>query len=336
MTEDYQARLSAQKQQYKRGEEIHDLPPIFHYWSNKYLRPKLEAVFGVSTVCDFYGKPFSELFHFNRGMLRFVSIGSGDCAYEVELCEYLLSRNLTNFIFVCTEVNEQLISQARERIQQACVGQWLQVDYFDINRDGLDVPVDAFMAHHSLHHVVELERLFSMMDRCLLPHGRFLTQDMIGRNGHMRWPESLAFVNALWGVIDGQKKFNHQFKVQYDNFVNFDCSKEGFEGIRAQDILPLLSSTFSFGRFIGTGGIIEIFVDRGYGHNYSTADERDLEFVDFVAELNDRLIELGLIKPTIMFAEMGKKGKLVEAKLYKGISPEFCIRPLPLEAPRLE
>ena len=333
MTDEYQARLSAQKQQYNVGEEIHDLPPIFHYWSNKYLRPKLEAVFDVSTVCDFYAKPFLELSRNNHNSLRFVSIGSGDCTYEVELCKCLLGRNLTNFVVICTEVNPRLISQARERIQQEWIGQWLQVDYFDVNCENLDLPVDGFMAHHSLHDVVELERLFAMMDHCLLPYGRFLTQDMIGRNGHMRWPESLAFINALWGVIGDPKKFNHQFKVQHDDFVNFDCSKEGFEGIRAQDILPLLSSNFSFGGFIGTGGLIEVFIDRGYGPNYSAGDRQDLEFVEFVAELNDRLIELGMIKPTIMFAEMGKKGAFVEPKLYKGITPNFCIRPVPLQGP---
>jgi len=163
MTDEFQTRLSAQKQQYERGEGIHDLPPIFHYWSNKYLRPKVEAAFDASSVRDFYVKPFSELFRIDQGQLRFVSVGSGDCSYEVELCDYLLSQNLKNCVFICTEVNENLIAQARERIRQAGIGEWLRVEYFDVNRDNLDFPVDGFVAHHSLHHVVELERLFAMI-----------------------------------------------------------------------------------------------------------------------------------------------------------------------------
>ncbi len=30
------------------------------------------------------------------------------------------------------------------------------------------------------------------------PHGRFIVSDMIGRNGHMRWPEALAIVQEFW------------------------------------------------------------------------------------------------------------------------------------------
>jgi hypothetical protein len=149
---------------------------------------------------------------------------------------------------------------------------------------------------------------------------------MIGRNGHMRWPETLNFVNAFWAVIDPSKKLNHQLKVTHENFVNFDCSKEGFEGVRSQDILPLLISHFSFSAFLATGGLIEIFVDRGYGPNYSSDNLQDIEFIDSIADLNDRLIALGLIKPTMLFAEMGKKGVSKSAKLYKGLRPEFCVR----------
>jgi SAM-dependent methyltransferase len=326
MTEEYNTRLSEQKQQYKSGEDIHDLPNIFHYWSNKYLKPKVESVFGVSAVSDFYARPFCELFSINQNELKFVSVGSGDCGQEIGICQYMLNRGFKNFCFLCLEVNEHLISQAREKIKDASIERWVQVRYFDVNRDRFDFPVDGFMAHHSLHHILELERLFGMMDDCLQPHGKFVTQDMIGRNGHMRWPETLNFVNAFWAVTDPSKKINHQLKVTHEGFVNFDCSKEGFEGVRSQDVLPLLISHFSFSAFMATGGLIEIFVDRGYGPNYSSDNLQDTEFIDSVADLNDRLIALGLIKPTMLFAEMGKKGVSKSAKLYKGLRPEFCVR----------
>jgi SAM-dependent methyltransferase len=285
----------------------------------------IETVFGVSSVCDFYAKPFSELFEI-KNTLRLVSIGSGDCCYEMEICRFLLRNNHTNFHFLCLEVNERLIAQAKTKIKEASLDKWLDIEIFDINRESLNFPVDGFMAHHSLHHIVELERLFASIDRCLLPHGRFLTQDMIGRNGHMRWPETLGVINGLWATIDDSKKFNHQFGVKQNEYVNYDCSTEGFEGVRAQDILPLLISHFTFTGFVATGGLIEVFVDRGFGHNYTTENKGDLEFIDFVADINDRMIELGLIKPTIVFAEMRKKGQMISPRLYKGLTPQFCLR----------
>ena len=47
------------------------------------------------------------------------------------------------------------------------------------------------MANQALHHFVELEMLFDKVFQVLAVDGFFLTDDMIGRNGHMRWPEAL-------------------------------------------------------------------------------------------------------------------------------------------------
>ena len=51
--ESYRARVAAEKGVYEGCVKVHDLPPIFHYWSNKYIRPKLEA-FGFSTPNDMF------------------------------------------------------------------------------------------------------------------------------------------------------------------------------------------------------------------------------------------------------------------------------------------
>ena len=45
---------------------------------------------------------------------------------------------------------------------------------------------DAAFAHHALHHVSDLEALFTFVRRAIGPDGVFLIADMIGRNGHRR------------------------------------------------------------------------------------------------------------------------------------------------------
>jgi hypothetical protein len=326
MSDDYQTRLEKQKNQYRDGAEIHDLPRIFHYWSNKYLQPRFEEVLNCSTVRDFYANGFADLFATSAGRLKFVSIGSGDCSTEIEVSEALIARGLRNFEFKCLEVNDNLIREARGKIQAKGLTKHLTVLLFDINRHSLNVPVDGFMAHHSLHHILELEHLFDTIDACLVPNGRFLTMDMIGRNGHMRWPETLALVEMLWRLIDDSKKYNHQMRTHYLQFNNHDCSSEGFEGIRAQDIMPLLLSRFSFNAFFATGGIIEVFVDRGYGPNFDVNNQSDLRFIDLVEALNSNLLDLGAIKPTMLFADLGKKGLRSNPRIYQNRSPKFCLR----------
>jgi hypothetical protein len=154
---------------------------------------------------------------------------------------------------------------------------------------------------------------------------------MIGRNGHMRWPEALEIVLALWSVLEDRHKWNHQLNRFESVYENWDCSAEGFEGIRAQDILPLLVKQFKFHRFVAFANLISIFIDRGFGHNFDVDNARDCYFIDFVARLDDYYIEMGTIKPTQMIASM-TKFEVVPAQVYKHLTPEFCVR-LPDAAP---
>ena len=50
---EYLQRVAAEKANYRDVEVVHDLAPIFHYWSNKYLVPKL-APFGFNNPDEFF------------------------------------------------------------------------------------------------------------------------------------------------------------------------------------------------------------------------------------------------------------------------------------------
>lgn len=129
-----------------------------------------------------------------------------------------------------------------------------------------------------------------------------MISDMIGRNGHQRWPEALAIVKRHWKDLPEDKKFNvllNRLEVEYDNW---DCSKEGFEGIRSQDILPLLVQRFQCERFVGFGNVIDIFVDRCFGHNFSSDSQEDREFIDRVHAEDEAGFASGSLTPTHMVA----------------------------------
>ena len=118
--------------------------------------------------------------------------------------------------------------------------------------------------------LLELEAIFSNIVQCIGTTGVFITCDVIGRNGHLLWPETLEIIESLWRTLPFEKKFHHQFKKTCTEFPNHDCSTAGFEGIRAQDILPLLVEKFSFEFFLGYGGLTDPFVGRSFGDNYKT------------------------------------------------------------------
>src|SRR5260221_4702864 len=88
--DDYQARLEQELESYRSNLNVHELPQIFHYWSNQYLVPKF-LPFGFGNPQEFFCMYMKRAcFDFLNDQCRFVSIGSGNCDLEVEIVERLL------------------------------------------------------------------------------------------------------------------------------------------------------------------------------------------------------------------------------------------------------
>jgi SAM-dependent methyltransferase len=245
----------------------------------------------------------------------------------MDVADRLLAMGAGGFTLHCLELSPHLIERARAAIERRGLSRHVVPRQADINRWQPDARYAAVMANHSLHHLVELEHVFSAVEQCLDDTGLFVSNDMIGCNGHMRWPEVLEIVEGLWSFMPERWKFNRQFDRLDSRFVNWDCSGDGFEGIRAQDILPLLTQRFGFRDFLTFGGIVDVFVDRAYGHNFDPGETTDTAFIDFLHLLDDRLIDGGRTKPTTMFAVMCKD-RSAQPKCWRHWDPAFSLRPV--------
>jgi hypothetical protein len=155
--------------------------------------------------------------------------------------------------------------------------------------------------------------------------GYFMMDDMIGRNGQQLWPEARQFVDRFWGELPEKYKYNHGLKRQETTFEDWDCASAGFEGIRAQDILPLLIEKFHFEFFFAFGNIIDPFIDRSFGPNFDVGSEWDRAFIDRVHAIDMEQIEAGSVKPTHVMAAV-RLGPVSAPKFYKHLTPEFCVR----------
>jgi trans-aconitate methyltransferase len=174
---------------------VHDLPGIFHYWSNRYLLPKCRQ-FGFSTPQDFFENELLKLTAL-PGLHRFVSIGSGNGDLEVALAAALVARGRQDFTLECVDLNETMLERARAAARAAGVEAQLRFTRADFNTWQPVTPYHAVLANQSLHHVVALEHLFDAVAAQLAPQGLFIISDMIGRNGHQRWPEARASASLL-------------------------------------------------------------------------------------------------------------------------------------------
>lgn len=321
----YAARLAKETDIYKDVEDINVLPRIFHYWSHTYVRPLLEEV-GVSNPDEFFAKYLHESAAKTRtGHPTFISIGAGNCDTEVRVAQLMKKNGLSRFVIECLDMNPHMLARGRQMAEREGVAEHIVVVEGDFNKWRASKSYDGVMANQALHHVLNLEGLFNEIKRVLLPTANFITSDMIGRNGHQRWPEALVEVQRFWQELPNAYRYNRQLNRQEDVYENWDCSNEGFEGIRAQDILPLLLERFHMHVFIAFGNVVDVFVDRSFGHNFDGEGEWDRRFVDRLQAVDEEGLRSGKLTPTHLMAVMTTASTASPFRS-RGLSPSACVR----------
>jgi SAM-dependent methyltransferase len=321
----YKFKLAIENVNFSAQSDVHDLPAIFHYWSNRYLGPKAREAgfdhpdaFFVQHLCNCYDGA-------SGGTRRFASIGAGNCDTEVRVARAIAATGRDAFTIECLEISKAMLARGVEQARAEGVGAHVLPVEGDFNFWRPAGTYDAIMANQSLHHVSRLESLFDAVRAALAPHGRFIVSDTIGRNGHMRWPEALAIVQEFWSELPASYRYNRALERHEESYENWDCSAAGFEGVRAQDILPLLLERFSFEVYFAFGNVIDVFVDRAFGHNFDPARDWDRDFIDRVQARDEAEIRAGRLTPTHMFAVMhaGPQGKM---RCVDGITPAGSLR----------
>ena len=320
----YKARVEAERRTFSDNINVHDLPEIFHHWSHKYLLPKL-ADHGYANLEDVFVKAVLKAREKKGAPVRIISLGAGNCDFEIEILTRIHAAGAMDVRLDCLDLVEEMLARGRRLAVEKNLDDHMGFVCSDLNTIEFGDDYDVFFANQSLHHFLELETIFTKVRDALPTHGYFVTSDMIGRNGHMRWPEAKEVIDQLWYFLPDNYKYNHQLKRLEETYDNWDCSKEGFEGIRAQDILPLLTQYFEFEYFLAFSNLIDIFCDRGFGHNFSVENSFDRAFIDFVAELDHRLIQEGTLTPTHLIAIMTSE-KPEKQVFVDDLDPQRCIR----------
>jgi SAM-dependent methyltransferase len=319
----YQARLEAERRIFANNIKVHDLPAIYHYWSNKHWLPRHKP-FGFTCPDSFYCLHLERILHRSPTAV-FLSVGAGNCDTEVRLAQMLRDRGHTAFIIECLDLNEDMLARGRALANTSKVSQHMRFETADFNRWVPGKPYDAVIANQSLHHVEALERLFDTIRQAIGSTGIFLTSDMIGRNGHMPWPEAMTVIREFWRELPDRYRYNQQLNRYEAEFEYWDCSRWGFEGVRAQDILPLLIENFEFESFFAFAGIIDPFIGRAFGHNFDVTNATDLAFIDRVQERDMQEMTAGRITPTHILAAMRARPATL-TDFIPPFTPTFCVR----------
>lgn len=321
----YERKLRNEQDNFRDQSNVHDLPPIFHYWADTYVRP-MAAEYGFTNAEDLYAKYLALSARAAPGEAAvFLSLGAGNCDAEVRVARTLRDGGLADFVIECLDLNPVMLERGRVLAEEAGVADNVAFLEGDFNKWTAMRPYTAVIANQALHHILALERVYDEVKQCLLPHGCFVTSDMIGRNGHLRWPEALREVQRFWRELPIEYRWNLALERYEEEYIDHDCSTDAFEGVRAQDVLPLLIERFDFPLFVAFGNVINVFVDRNFGFHFDDNAAWDRDFIDRVHAFDEQAILRGEITPTQMFAVMTSQ-PCAEPQYSRGLSPRQCVR----------
>lgn len=324
----YGRKLANEQRFFNDCSAVHELPEIFHYWSNKYLLPKHQP-FGIDNPDQLFFKTvMDQIADASDQTVRILSIGAGSCDLERRIASQLRDQGRSNFQIECMDINQTQLERGMAQARTSGVEGHLSVQRADFNQwvPAADGIYDVIMANQCLHHVLELEHLFASIKRGMKETAAFVTSDMIGRNGHQRWPEALDGLLPFWEELPISYRYNQVQQRSEPEYFDHDCSEEVFEGVRAQDILPLLVENFHFELFIPFANIVLVFIDRPFGHNFDVDRAWDRDFIDRVHARDEAAILSGEWKPTQMMAVMRKTPCADTHLIHPDLTPKFCIR----------
>lgn len=284
------------------------LPSIFHYWSVRYLTPML-AKRGIDGPEGFYLREIVWLARDNAGRtLSLMSLGSGDCSLEIALAGQLRERGIRVRVS-CVDFNAELLARGAEAAGRQGLAETMEFLELDCNRLPELPPQDAIVVNQFFHHVEDLEGFCRSLRRALRSGGRLLTCDVIGRNGHLLWPDVEREVAAAWATLPADRRFDRYFDAVRERYQPVDHAAYSNEGIRAQDVVRCLLDQFDFEMFLSYGGAIIPFVERRIGFNFDPASPEDQAFIDDVAQADVEALVAGRYPAANMMATLVPKGE---------------------------
>jgi SAM-dependent methyltransferase len=298
----YEQRLARERETFADQAEVHgNLPPSAHHWSARHMQPKLAAL-GVPGIDELITGEIAERAERLGRDVVVLSLGSGNGDQELGWLRALGAAGRHNVRLRLLELNPDMQARAEAAARELGVADRVELITADFNTWRADTAHDVVVGFQALHHVLDLEHLYGQIRDGLDPGGVLIVHDMIGRNGHRRWPEALEVVDRIWATLPPHLRRNALTGEIDEQFVDIDCAADGFEGIRAQDVLPVLLEYLHPSLFLPYANVIDPFIDRIYGPGFDLANPADVRVLDHLGVLDDALVDLGIVSPTHLIA----------------------------------
>ncbi len=214
-----------------------------------------------------------------------LSLASGYCGNELNL-----ARGMTRpYKITCTDLNEA----AFEKAKSVAKAESLAMEFQPADLNFLTITpgrYDLIFAHAAIHHVINLEHLFEQIANGLSPTGILHITEVVGKNRKLIWDRNERYANALLDLMPEELTQGIHLAVHED--------PDGMEGIRQEDIFPLLREHFvalfehchgAFMRFICTHPEL--------GAAFSVNNPAARRCLEFLIASDDCAVRYGILAP---------------------------------------
>jgi SAM-dependent methyltransferase len=228
--------------------------------------------------------------------LRVASLCCGAASWERSMVRGIESRvNLT-----LVDINAELLERARAGFDGVDGVETLCADVNDLHLP--ERSFDVILCVSALHHVVELESLVDAIGAGLDDGGEFWSVgEYVGRTGARLWEDSYEAADAIFRGLPEQFRRNHTKRgAPVDpHLSNVDCSLNTFEGVRSEDILPVLEARLTSLQIDRWSTIVWRVLGPAYSQNYDIGRIVDRALVEHIAHRDVELQQEGL-RPVAM------------------------------------
>ncbi|MBK7000870.1 MAG: methyltransferase domain-containing protein [Rhodoferax sp.] len=229
---------------------------------------------------------------------RILSLGCGYGGIELDIAKSLKS----TYQITAVDLNPGILDKARAEAQ----AKNLNIQFLPLDLNFLQIKEKSFdliIAHASLHHILNLEHVFSQIHMGLKDHGRLIVQDIIGKTQVLFWKQNVDFAIDLV----------HKMPPKYGAGIELPPYSEpaiqiGMEGIRQEEIEPLLNDYFVPTKMFKYGSFMRMVCTHpDLGKRFDPGIEADKRYLQSLFDLDVQQVEEGRLRATEMLAVYEKK-----------------------------
>ncbi len=303
--DDYEKRVKEEIAHYKKvfkGRMCQEVPPVWNK-VEEHFADNIQEITGVRNLYEYVARHVK-----TKTKVSVLGLGSGACGNELDGILPLLRQQGCEMELTCLDINEGILKQAQEEASKRNVK--FEAMQADINKIKLPhEKYDVIVAYAALHHFIELGYIAKEIKKSLKDDGIFVTVDIPTRNGYRMWEETYNMVNSIWFSLPPKFKMDYTGYSEptfVERYENIDYSRNSFECINSEAILPALRKNLKEVHFVPSLAFARRFFDTKFGPNYNLELQLDKSIFDYIIQLDYYYIKNDILKPETFFGAYAK------------------------------